>query len=671
VAACSSSPEDIGSSSAAYTTQCAGSTVEGVDISAGQSPVTWSLVAGDNRQFAFIKATQGNYYTSSAFAAQYAGAKTAGVYRSAYHFFDPTVDGVMQANYFLGVVGTVLPDDLPPMLDMECPDGSTTCLGFTGGSGNAPSATIVSRALDWLSTVEAATGKKPIVYTFPSYFPGLATPDTGLAAYPLFIATFATCASVPAPWTTAVFWQYSWTGTVAGIPGQVDLDRFFGTLSDLQTFAQSCQATGGACTTDADCCGLSVCTTPGGTCSANPLPAQTTGNPWITAVNVPTSGQAEVFVRGKDGTLLSPPSTSLGQPVACGSAASYWLKNSSPQTGFAEVFSPGPNGAAGLDDPFDNTKQAWSAPVSFDGAGLGEYVSLPWPDGHVEIFALAQGGAVSHRYWDFSTSAWTTWAALGSGEAFASTPTAIIRGDNVAELFAIDASGQAWHAEGASSGGFGGWNLLLDESADAGPLPSEPLASRPIPVRWPDGHVQVFATTPSGSLVTSTRTTSWSPFTTILTGIRGEPATVISSGQAEVFVRDVNGAVSHTWPIASGWQPLTPLLAQTSSVDPWAWTWMDGTVEVFAAVDDGAGAATLSHVLRAPNGTWGTWQTLGGPIDVCDGQNVGSDGGPLAPPPSGSGGGCSCTVGREGSPRAALAFIALGAVLVRRRRPRS
>ncbi len=673
--ACSPTAEDVGSSSAAYTTQCPTTTVEGVDISAGQAPVTWSSVTGANRQFAFIKATQGTYYTSSSFASQYAGAKTAGVYRSAYHFFDPTEDGIAQANYFLGVVGTVLPDDLPPMLDMECPDGSATCLGFTGGSGNAPSATIVSRALDWLSTVEAATGKKPIVYTFPAYFPGLATPDTGLAAYPLFIATLASCASVPAPWTTAAFWQYSWTGTVAGIPGQVDMDLFFGTLSDLQTFAFTCKAAGATCATSADCCGPSVCT-PGGTCSANPLPAQTTGNPWITTVSWPSNGQSELFVRGKDGTLLHSEGTagtwsapaSLGQPVACGSAASYWLKSSSARSGFHEVFSPGPNGATGLDDSYDDTKQAWRAPTSFDGAGLTEYTSLSWPDGHVEVFALGQGGVVSHRYWDFTASAWTAWSSMGG--AFVSTPTAIIRGDSTGELFAIDAAGQPWHAESSASG-WSAFRSLLPLS-DAGVTSQVALASRPVPVRWPDGHMQVFAASTSGDLVTSTQTTSWGAFTTIASGVHGEPAAVIGSGQPDVFVRDSNNVVNHTWPLAAGWQPLTAVSTpMTASVDPWAWQSLDGSVEVFAALDDGHGDATLSHVRRDPAGTWGTWQALGGPIDVCDGQGpVGSDAG--TPPPGSSSGGCACDVTTtNGSPRAAFLTLVMfgGAVVRRRRRP--
>ncbi len=294
-----SAPEEVGSSSEAYTTQCPdASVVEGVDISSGQSPVNWTSVLAAGRHFAFIKATQGNYYTSSSFASQYSGAKAAGVYRSAYHFFDPTIDGVTQANYFLGVVGTIEPDDLPPMLDVECPDGSSTCLGFSGGSGSAPAATIVTRALDWLSTIKTKTGKTPIVYTFPSYFPGLATPDSALAAYPLFIATLSSCAAVPAPWTSAVFWQYSWTGTVNGIPGQVDLDRFFGSLSDLQAFAApptpdagtndaGADAAADAATdskaTSGDATGDEGASPPGGGCSCEAAGERTHGLGWLVA----------------------------------------------------------------------------------------------------------------------------------------------------------------------------------------------------------------------------------------------------------------------------------------------------------------------------------------------------------------------------------------------------
>jgi MYXO-CTERM domain-containing protein len=219
--------------------QCTSSTVQGIDISDGNGSINWPDVADAGVVFAYIKATQGTYNTQSAFPTNWSGARNAGVIRGAYHFFDPTEDGVAQAQSFLGVVGTLQPNDLPPMLDVECPDGDPTCLGFSGGSGTAPAADIHQRILDFLSTVEAATGRHSVIYTYGSYFSGNGVTDTDLATYPLWIADLSSgsCFSVPASWSSAAFWQYDWTGVISGISGNVDLDRFVGTLSDLQSFA--------------------------------------------------------------------------------------------------------------------------------------------------------------------------------------------------------------------------------------------------------------------------------------------------------------------------------------------------------------------------------------------------------------------------------------------------
>jgi GH25 family lysozyme M1 (1,4-beta-N-acetylmuramidase) len=218
--------------------QCTSQTVEGVDVYQGQGSINWTAVKGAGIAFAMIKATQGTYNTQSTFAYNWSNAKTAGLYRSAYHFFDPTEDGIAQAHHYLMVVGALAPDDLPPMLDIECPDGSPTCLG-NGASGATPAATIHQRMWDWIHTVETATGKTPLVYSYGSYFSSNAIDTTGLGAYPLFIAypTTAMCFSVPGPWSKAAIWQYSWTGTVSGISGQVDRDRFIGTIADLHAFA--------------------------------------------------------------------------------------------------------------------------------------------------------------------------------------------------------------------------------------------------------------------------------------------------------------------------------------------------------------------------------------------------------------------------------------------------
>lgn len=234
-----------GELSEANTQQCAMQVVEGLDVYAGDGTIDWTKVKGSGRQFAFIKATQGNYNKQATFAADWSGAASAGILRSAYHFFDPTIDGTAQAQSFLDeltAAGGMSATDLPPMLDIECPTSSAQGNAFanceyTGNSGWAPPATLAQRVFDWLTAVEQATGRKALIYSYPAWFADAGFTDAKLAGYPLFIATYATCASVPAPWTSAVFWQYSASGSVPGVTAAADVDRFFGSLGELTGFA--------------------------------------------------------------------------------------------------------------------------------------------------------------------------------------------------------------------------------------------------------------------------------------------------------------------------------------------------------------------------------------------------------------------------------------------------
>jgi len=218
--------------------QCPAATVEGIDVFDGQGPIDWVATAGDGVAFAMIKATQGTYDVQSTFPYNWAQSRAAGLRRGAYHFFDPTEDGVAQAQAFLSAVGPLAAGDLPAMLDVECPDGDADCV-LPGKSGQAAPGDIRSGILGFLVTVEQATGYRPLLYTFASYFAENGIDTTGLDAYPLFIAypTSGTCYEVPSPWSDAVMWQYSWTGSVGGIDGAVDRDRFIGTAAALSAFA--------------------------------------------------------------------------------------------------------------------------------------------------------------------------------------------------------------------------------------------------------------------------------------------------------------------------------------------------------------------------------------------------------------------------------------------------
>src|SRR5579884_2746971 len=92
---CSGTPtrEDVGTASEPLQ-QCAAATVEGVDIYDGNGAITWSAVKAAGVDFAIIKATQGTYNTQTSFSTNWSQSKQAGLLRSAYHFFDPTEDGI-------------------------------------------------------------------------------------------------------------------------------------------------------------------------------------------------------------------------------------------------------------------------------------------------------------------------------------------------------------------------------------------------------------------------------------------------------------------------------------------------------------------------------------------------------------------------------------------------
>ena len=123
--------------------------------------------------------------------------------------------------------------DVLQEVERECPDGAADCL-YAGASGAAPPDAIAARMWDFIHTVEETTARKPMVYTFGSYFAANGIDTTGLASYPLFLAAPSSlaCVSVPAPWSAAAAWQYSWTGRVSGIEPPVDRDRIVGAMAD-------------------------------------------------------------------------------------------------------------------------------------------------------------------------------------------------------------------------------------------------------------------------------------------------------------------------------------------------------------------------------------------------------------------------------------------------------
>lgn len=207
------------------------SVVGGIDVSDHQGAVDWAAVSGAGIQFALAKATEGEDFIAKTFAANWAGMQDTGIVRGAYHFFRPVDDPQVQADHFLHTV-QLGPSDLPAALDLEARD-------------SVDPGTIVLRAGEWLDIVRNATGRTPLVYTSPSFWETLGAPR-GFSDYPLWIAHYGRSSpTIPRGWSTYTLWQYTSTGSISGIRGNVDLNIFNGSSDDLTAFVQQGQAPSG------------------------------------------------------------------------------------------------------------------------------------------------------------------------------------------------------------------------------------------------------------------------------------------------------------------------------------------------------------------------------------------------------------------------------------------
>lgn len=196
----------------------------GIDVSKWQGTVDWKSVQQADVAFAFIRATYGTSEVDASFDENWQAAKEAGVIRGAYHFFLAAEDAAEQAQFFIRTVGSLGPDDLPPVIDVE--------------SGSGVSSNFVEDIQTWLTTVAQGLGRTPIIYTAPSYWNANVT--GGFGNYPLWVAEYGV--STPRAvngWTDWTFWQYSSTGKVNGVNGDVDLDYFNGTPQALTAFANT------------------------------------------------------------------------------------------------------------------------------------------------------------------------------------------------------------------------------------------------------------------------------------------------------------------------------------------------------------------------------------------------------------------------------------------------
>lgn len=157
--------------------------------------------------FVIVKATEGAAFKDPDFKENWKEAGRSGLRRGAYHFFRSSKDGELQARNFISTVGDMRIGDLPPVLDIE-----TIHLGCSRELLN-------QRALQWLRTVEAHYGKKPVVYASASFIKDHINKEIS-DHYPIWVAHYGKDKPGREEW---VWWQFTDKAVVKGVPGEVDL----------------------------------------------------------------------------------------------------------------------------------------------------------------------------------------------------------------------------------------------------------------------------------------------------------------------------------------------------------------------------------------------------------------------------------------------------------------
>lgn len=204
-----------------------GNHAQGLDVSHWQGAIDWAKVRSSGKSFVFIKASQGTSRVDPNFKINATGAKAAGLLVGPYHFLDAITPGAarQEAQHFYATLLTAgVEFDLPPVMDYESNPGQLSKHGIN------------EIAKSFLAEIEQLTGRTPIIYTGNS-FAGQFTAELG--KYPLWVARYSHQAPYDVPgWNTWSFWQYSDTGSIPGMTGNVDLNEFSGTVKELQRFCQ-------------------------------------------------------------------------------------------------------------------------------------------------------------------------------------------------------------------------------------------------------------------------------------------------------------------------------------------------------------------------------------------------------------------------------------------------
>lgn len=205
-----------------------GHQVHGIDISRWQGDINWGQVRGAGISFVMIKATEGGDHSDPMFQRYWREAGAARIPRGAYHYYYFCRSGAEQAAWFIRNVPRER-GALPPVIDLEWTN-SRTC------PRRPPPHEIKREAEIFMQIVGQHYGQRPLIYTTVDFYKDN---QLGTMRAEFWLRSVADHPRARYPGQRWTFWQYTGTGSVPGIRGDVDLNAFVGSSADWARWLQT------------------------------------------------------------------------------------------------------------------------------------------------------------------------------------------------------------------------------------------------------------------------------------------------------------------------------------------------------------------------------------------------------------------------------------------------
>ena len=209
--------------------------IYGIDISHHNGAINFNNINKNIVKFVYCKASQGKFFKDEMLSPYMSELKRLSIYRGAYHFMTfKDVSAAEQVTNFLNCgIDFNEKGMLPPVLDVEWQQSAELNTYISNNK-----AACIRKVKDWLVAVENATGRKPIIYTANSFWRDYLNSPATFGEYPLWLAAYnAVPGTIPAGWNNYTIWQFTESGHVDGIVGNLDKNIFKGNMSQLKRLA--------------------------------------------------------------------------------------------------------------------------------------------------------------------------------------------------------------------------------------------------------------------------------------------------------------------------------------------------------------------------------------------------------------------------------------------------